>query len=117
MVYTTVLIVSRDYFYNYMQPALLRRRLPPHLACSIPISPSLRIAAHHQHHSPDAAAAAAPHPCPVPSRARPPHPSGPPHLLSPAAAGELRLLLAFSSISFLPVLFGASSSLYRWIRR
>ena len=39
IVYTTVLIVSRDYFYNYMQPALLRRRLPPHLACSIPISP------------------------------------------------------------------------------
>jgi hypothetical protein len=67
MVYTIVLIVSRDYFYNYM-PALMRRRLPPHLACSIPISPSLRTAAHHQHHSPDAAAAT-PHPCLVPRAA------------------------------------------------
>jgi hypothetical protein len=53
--------------------APLAARLPPHLACSIPISPSLRTAAHqyHQHHSTDAAAAAAaaPHPCPVPRAA------------------------------------------------
>uniref|UniRef100_A0A804PWB6 Riboflavin kinase n=1 Tax=Zea mays TaxID=4577 RepID=A0A804PWB6_MAIZE len=76
-----------------MPPALLRRWLP---GCPLtsrarfPSPPSLRTAAHqyHQHHSTDAAAAAAaPHPCPVPSRARPPHPSGPPRLPSPAAAG------------------------------